>query len=78
MSSQCIPPSSTHSHDSLDPTAKLTPQQESLLASQLGKLDLKRIAQLFKDGMAFDAAGQTGLGKLEPLDSYGSIEDASD
>jgi UDP-N-acetylglucosamine/UDP-N-acetylgalactosamine diphosphorylase len=56
---------------------KLTPAQETALAAQLSKLDLARIAKLHKDAMAFDAKGQSDLGKLEPLDSYDSIESSS-
>jgi UDP-N-acetylglucosamine/UDP-N-acetylgalactosamine diphosphorylase len=56
---------------------KLSPEQEAALAAQLSKLELTRIAKLHKDAMEFDAKGQADLGKLEPLDTYDSIENST-
>jgi len=56
---------------------KLTAEQVASLVAQLEALDLERIAKLHKGAMEFDAHGQEGQGKLEPLDSYASLADAS-
>ena len=55
----------------------LNEKQKSQLLKQLSGLDLARIQSLHTDAMEFDAHGQDRLGKLEPLDSYDSIQDAS-
>jgi UDP-N-acetylglucosamine/UDP-N-acetylgalactosamine diphosphorylase len=55
----------------------LNSDQKLTLLKDLSSLDLARIQKLYKGAMAFDAAGQANLGKLEPLDSYDSIQDAT-
>jgi UDP-N-acetylglucosamine/UDP-N-acetylgalactosamine diphosphorylase len=55
----------------------LNAAQKMELLKDLSKLDLARIASLYKGAMKFDNAGQANLGKLEPLDSYDSIQDAT-
>jgi UDP-N-acetylglucosamine/UDP-N-acetylgalactosamine diphosphorylase len=57
---------------------KLDGDQKGLLAAQLSKLDLTRIAKLHKEAMEFDGKGQSNLGQLQPLDTYASIADASE
>jgi len=56
---------------------KLNQDQKDQLLAELSKLDLARIQTLYKDAMEFDAHGQDQLGKLDPLDSYDSIETSS-